>query len=122
MTGFHYNPTSKLKRAFLPGRESQGCLRRKRGECLPLSGARWGSYRRFWQTSPLGDRVRRGLPESRIIAQLGGSLWETRDKWGVTKEQMAGIVPESWLAWGLGAEGTHPQGRLRSTSWPCMTR
>ena len=73
-------------------------------------------------TGPLGDRVRRGLPESRIIAQLGGSLWETRDKWGVTKEQMAGIVPESWLAWGLGAEGTHPQGRLRSTSWPCMTR
>ena len=28
-----------------------GCLWRKRGERLPLLGARWGSYRRFWQTS-----------------------------------------------------------------------
>ena len=24
---------------------------------------------------------------------------------GVTKEAMAGIVPESWLEWGLGVEG-----------------
>ena len=29
-------------------------------------------------TGPLGDRVRRTLPESRIIAQLGGSLRENR--------------------------------------------
>ena len=28
-----------------------------------------------------------------------------RDTWGVTKEEMAGIVPESWLEWGLGVEG-----------------
>ena len=55
-------------------------------------------------TGPLGDRLRRGLPESRIIAQLGGSLQEIPDKWGVTKEEMAGIVPECWLEWGLGAE------------------
>ena len=54
-------------------------------------------------TGPLGDRVRRRLPESRIIAQRGGSLREIRDTWGVTKEEMAGIVPESWLEWGLGA-------------------
>ena len=54
---------------------------------------------------PLGDRVRRGLAESRIVAQLGGSLREIRDKCGVTKEEMAGIVPESWLECGLGAEG-----------------
>ena len=52
--------------------------------------------------------MKRGLPESRIIAQLGGSLREIRDKWGVTKEEMAGIVPESWLEWGLGAEGDAP--------------
>ena len=56
-------------------------------------------------TSPLGDRVRRGSPDSSIIVQLGDSLREIRDTWGVTKEAMAGIVPESWLEWGLGAEG-----------------
>ena len=31
-------------------------------------------------TGPLGDRVRRGLPELNIVAQLGGSLREIR--WG----------------------------------------
>ena len=31
-------------------------------------------------------------------------MWEIRDTWGVTKEAMAGIVHESWLEWGLGAE------------------
>ena len=46
-------------------------------------------------TSPLGDILRRGLPESSIIAQLGDSLQEIRDTWGVTKEAMEGIVPES---------------------------
>ena len=30
---------------------------------------------------------------------------EIRDTWGVSKEAMAGIVPEAWLEWGLGAEG-----------------
>ena len=55
-------------------------------------------------TGPLGDRVRRGLPKSKIIAQLGGSLREIRDTWGITKEEMVGIVPESWLEWGLSAE------------------
>ena len=59
-----------------------------------------GPVRRIWQTS-LGT----GLPETSIIAQLGGSLREIRDTWGVSKEAMAGIVPESWLEWGLGAEG-----------------
>ena len=49
--------------------------------------------------------MRRGLPESSIIAQLGGSLREIRDSGRVTKEAIAGIVPESWLEWGLGAEG-----------------
>ena len=56
-------------------------------------------------TGPLGDRVRRRLPESSIITQLRGSLREIRDTWGVSKEAMAGIAPESWLEWGLGAEG-----------------
>ena len=55
--------------------------------------------------SPLGDRVRRRLPESSIITQLGGSLREIRDTSGISKEEMAGIVPESCLEWGLGAEG-----------------
>ena len=33
------------------------------------------------------------------------SLGEIRGIWGVTKEAIAGIVPESWLEWGFGAEG-----------------
>ena len=36
-------------------------------------------------TGPLGDRVRTGPPETSIIAQLGGSLREIRDTWGVSK-------------------------------------
>ena len=46
-------------------------------------------------TGPFGDWVRRGLPESSIIAQLGGSLREIRGKRGVTKKAMTGIVPDS---------------------------
>ena len=57
-------------------------------------------------TGPLGDKLRRGLPESSIIAQLGDSLREIRDTWGVTKEAMAGIVPESLMEWGLEAKKT----------------
>ena len=56
-------------------------------------------------TGPLGDRVKRALPESNIIAQLGGILREIRGTWGVTKEAMAAIVPESWLEYDLRAEG-----------------
>ena len=33
------------------------------------------------------------------------SLREIRDTWGVTKEEMAGIVPESWLVWAHRAKG-----------------
>ena len=55
-------------------------------------------------TGPLGDKLRRGLPESGIFPQLGDSLREIRDTWGVTKEAMAGIVPEPWLEWGQDAE------------------
>ena len=29
---------------------------------------------------------------------------EIRDTWGVSKEAMVGIVPESWIEGGLGAE------------------
>ena len=54
---------------------------------------------------PLGEIVKRGLPESSIIAQLGGSLREVRDAWGVTKKAMPGIVSEYIVEWGLGAEG-----------------
>ena len=49
--------------------------------------------------------MRRRIPESSMITQLGGSLREIRDTWGVSKEAMAGIVSESWPEWGLGAEG-----------------
>ena len=56
-------------------------------------------------TGPLEDRLRRGLPESNITAQLGCRLGKVRVTWGVTKGAIAGIVPESWLEWGLGAEG-----------------
>ena len=56
-------------------------------------------------TGPLGGLVRRGLPESNIIAQLDGSLREIRDTWWVTKEATVGIVPELWSEWGLVAEG-----------------
>ena len=49
--------------------------------------------------------MRRRLPESSIITQLGGSLREIQDTWGVSKEATEGIVPESWQEWGLGAEG-----------------
>ena len=55
-------------------------------------------------TGSLGDRVTRGLSESSTIAQLGGNLREIRDTWGVTKEAMERIVPESLLERGLGAE------------------
>ena len=64
-------------------------------------------------TGPLGDRVRTGFAETSIIAQLGGSLWEIRDTWGVSKEAMAGTAPESRLECGLGEEGDqaprHPE-------------
>ena len=32
-------------------------------------------------------------------------MGEIRDTWEVTKEAMAGIVPECWLERGLGGEG-----------------
>ena len=71
-------------------------------------------------TGLLADRVRKGLPESSTVAQLGGSMREIRDAWGVTTEAMAGIVPESWLEWGPGVEGgpgtKAPRGRLSSGS------
>lgn len=33
-------------------------------------------------TGPLGDRVKKGLPESSLIAQLEGNLREIRETWG----------------------------------------
>ena len=49
--------------------------------------------------------MRRGVLESSIITQLGGSFRKIRDTWGVSKEAMAGIVLESWLVWDLDVEG-----------------
>ena len=51
------------------------------------------------------QRARRGLPGSSITAELGGSLRKIRGSLGVTKEAMAGTVPQPWPEWGLGAEG-----------------
>ena len=48
-------------------------------------------------SAPLGDQLRRRLLEWRIIAQLGGSLREIRDTWGVKKEKMAEVSPN--LGW-----------------------
>lgn len=51
----------------------------------------------------LGEWVRRGFPDSSIIAPLGGSLRDIRDTWGLTKDAMAGSprILES----ALGVEG-----------------
>ena len=70
---------------------------------------------------PLGDQVRRGFPDSNIIAQLGCSLRETRDTWGVTNEAVAGIIPESWWEWGLCRGGpclNGPRGRQAGRTTP----
>ena len=56
-------------------------------------------------TGPIGNKLRRRLPKSSIISELGYNLREIRDTWGVTKEGMADIVPESCSERGLGAEG-----------------
>ena len=55
---------------------------------------------------PLGRTiVKTGLLVSGIVNQLGRSLREIRDTWSVPREEdMAGIVPESRLGWGLGTE------------------
>ena len=45
--------------------------------------------------------MRRGFPESNIVAQLGSILREMCDTWGITKEAMAGLVPESCLNWSI---------------------
>ena len=44
-------------------------------------------------TGRLGDKLRRGLPESSTTAPLEDSLREIRDTWGVSQEAIAGIVP-----------------------------
>lgn len=48
-------------------------------------------------TGPLGDKLKRRLPESSIIARLGDRLREIRDTEAATKEAVARIVPETWL-------------------------
>ena len=53
---------------------------------------------------------------------LGSSEREIRGTWGVPKEVMVGIVPYSWLDWGLGTEETPPQGPQRSTCACCARR
>lgn len=120
----HCYLTSKPKCAFLQGREGWGFRWRKQGDCLLVLGAEL----RFYGDSsgpykgPLGDRARRGLSESKIITQLGGSLREIGDAWRVTKEAMAGVVAESWLGRGLVTEGARPQVPQRPIFWRCMMR
>ena len=56
-------------------------------------------------TGPLGDRVKRDLPESSIIAELGGNLREIWDTWGMTKEAMEGIAPRILVGMEHGCSG-----------------
>lgn len=44
-------------------------------------------------TGPVGDRERRELRELTILKQLGRSLPEIRDTFGVPQEAVAGIGP-----------------------------
>ena len=76
-------------------------------------------------TGPLGDLSEEGEALNRAsllswVAALG--RFETHV--GVSKEEIAGIVPESRLEWGLGAGGggrapSPPRGRHSGCSWRC---
>ena len=108
---------------FLPGQEAEG-LR------LPSAGARRtpASIGSRVETlpealadliGPLGDRVRRGRPESSISAQLVGSLRETFEiHGGGTKEAIAGASSLN-LGWnGVSAQKETPsQDSQKLTCW-----
>ena len=42
------------------------------------------------------DKVRRELPDSKLVRRIWNSARELRDVHGVSEETMANIVPESW--------------------------
>lgn len=46
------------------------------------------------RTGPLGSKVKSGVPESSIMAQLGRILRKIRGPGGVPEEEMADTVPE----------------------------
>ena len=47
----------------------------------------WGS---------IGEKVRRGHPDSDLVRRVWRSVRDLRDVHGVSEEAMANIVPESW--------------------------
>ena len=44
----------------------------------------------------IGDKVRRGLPDSDLVRRILKSIRDLRDVHGVSEEAMATTVPESW--------------------------
>ena len=44
----------------------------------------------------IGEKVRRGLPESDFVRRIWGSIKDLHDVHGVPEDSMTNIVPESW--------------------------
>ena len=44
----------------------------------------------------IGEKVRRGLPDSDLVRRMRKSVRDLRDVHGVSEEAMANIAPESW--------------------------
>ena len=44
----------------------------------------------------IGEKVRRGLPDSDLVRRIWRSVRDLRDVHGVWEEVMVNIVPESW--------------------------
>ena len=47
-------------------------------------------------SGPLGEKVRRELPNSDLVRRIWSSVRDLRDIHGVSEEAMANVVPESW--------------------------
>ena len=56
----------------------------------------------------IGEKVRRGLPDSDLVRRIWRSVRDLRDVHGVWEEVMVNIVPESWRdrAFRPGDQGT----------------
>ena len=46
-------------------------------------------------SGPLGEKVRRELPNSDLVRRIWSSVMDLRDIHGVSEEAMANMVPES---------------------------
>ena len=47
-------------------------------------------------SGPLGENIRRELPNSDLVRRIWSSVRDLRDIHGVSEEAMANVVPESW--------------------------